>query len=456
MRHRSSNMDCDPSAAPEEALRRSLLGFAGYHDEPPSAESPAQALSRFRRGFAGAKRRKRFVRYAESDAFADEIAGLLVCLFDARLTGPEGVEETCRFFEADAAIMNACDDSNGSVGNVFTIAACDLLSWYGSRCDDKGWLTDRVYHVTRTDEYGVRGDILTRVGEYLPEESLRSLAERLRADAEKTQDIYVVRGLYHDIASLAEQLNDGPMYETAIRASVRNSGDGKGVPSPSCVDIARVYFNGGDPVTALSWIERVPEDDTFTAYEREPLLLDIQKRLGNHSEVKRIAWRIFRCYRTGETLDALLAIVGPSDRERLLDDETRTILNTAQLSCVDAEFLVSMGRIDDAERYLLRHVEKFDGEGYTTLLRIADAMETAGKFLVTSLLYRALLDAILARGISKYYVHGVRYLHKLDTLAASVQAWKDFDTHTAYVKTLETAHARKSAFWGRYAGTAGR
>ena len=449
-------MHPNPPTGPEEALRRSLLGFAGYHDDLPPAASPAHALSRFKRGLAGAKRRKRFVRYAESGPYADEIAELLVCLFDARLPGPEGVEETCLFFETDAAIMNACDDSDGSVGNVFTIAACDLLSWYASRCDDKGWLTDRVYHVTRTDEFGVRGGIIKRVGEFLPEASLRSLADHLRSDAERSQDMYAVRSLHHDVASLAEQLNDGPMYEMAIRASVRSSGDSRSIPSPWCVDIARVYFNGGDPVTALSWIERIPEDDTFTAYEREPLLLDIHKRLGNHSEVKRLAWRIFRRHRTGETLDNLLAILGPSDRERLLDDETRTILNAVRLSCADAEFLLTMGRVEDAERYLLRHVEEFNGEGYTSLLRLADAMETAEMFLVTNLLYRALLDAILTRGISKYYVYGVRYLRKLDKLAASVQTWQGFEPHPKYVKELEIAHARKSAFWGRYAGTGRR
>lgn len=448
---RSMTTETHTSSNPDEVLRRSLLGFAGFLEAPfPPAVPPKKALTLFKQGLAAAKRRKHFVRYRESGKHANEIGKLLVHLFDAGLPGRDGVEQVCRFFEADEMICNACDDSDGIIGDVFTIAACDLLSWYGSHCADKEWLGDRIYALTRIDPFAVRDKILDRVSEYLPATILRKIVEHIRDEVKGAADKYEVRSLHHSVATLAAQLNDGPLYERAIRMTVGAPGEHDAVPHAFCVDIARVYFKSGDPVTALSWLDRIPEDDTFTAYEREPLHMEIQQHLGNRTETERIAWRIFRRSRSRESLEKLLRIIGPRDRDRIVDDEARSILRAPTLSFADAEFLITMGRVDHAERYILDHIQQCDGYAYPNVLQLAGAMESEGKFLVTSLLFRALLEAILERGISKYYTHGVRYLRKLDELAPKVRTWRGFATHDEFFQGIRTSHARKSAFWGRY------
>ena len=64
--------------------------------------------------------------------------------------------------------------------------------------------------------------------------------------------------------------------------------------------------------------------------------------------------------------------------------------------------------------------------------------------------YRALLDSILYCVQAKTGVHGVRYLNKLNSLAASILNWKSFEGHVSYKNNLRQQHGRKSCFRPRY------
>jgi hypothetical protein len=77
-------------------------------------------------------------------------------------------------------------------------------------------------------------------------------------------------------------------------------------------------------------------------------------------------------------------------------------------------------------------------------------MDKDKRTLTATLIYRALLDSILARAKSKIYGHGVRYLKKLDKLASAITDWEDITPHTSYLAELRRVHGRKHAFWSRY------
>ena len=79
-------------------------------------------------------------------------------------------------------------------------------------------------------------------------------------------------------------------------------------------------------------------------------------------------------------------------------------------------------------------------------------MEADNRHLVTSLIYRSLLISILERGYTKAYPHGIRYLKKLDKLAASVADWREFNHHQAFKAQIVEAHGRKRSFWSKYGG----
>jgi hypothetical protein len=109
-----------------------------------------------------------------------------------------------------------------------------------------------------------------------------------------------------------------------------------------------------------------------------------------------------------------------------------------------------MGCIEEVERYLLERAEQLNGDLYTSLPPLAEAMETDARNLAATVIYRALLDSILRRGQTKSYPHGVRYLKKLDRLAKSVTDWRGQVNHDSYLQQVRQSHGRKYSFWSRY------
>jgi hypothetical protein len=216
-----------------------------------------------------------------------------------------------------------------------------------------------------------------------------------------------------------------------------------------------VYLESGDARAALSWCEQVPVSEHFQQDERDALLLAAFTQLGNQPRREEVAWRIFRRARGKLELAALLAVIGEDQRAAVIESETTAILAAPGLSHADTAFLIEVGRLDEAERYLLDRAALLDGDYYGSLVPLAEAMEACQRPLSASLMYRALLDAILRRARTTSYGHGARYLRKLDLLATTITDWQGQPGHDAYLAAIRQAHGRKSSFWGRYGEGAG-
>ena len=432
-----------------EVLAETLLELASRDDAASDLmdrmiATPEENIKRFKAKLVGLKRRRRFIPWGESRAFAGELAALLEDL-KAGVDDPRtGCELVAAFYEADCGALGSCDDSNGSVGDVFRFDARDLFVSFASSCEEKEWLGDLLLRLNREDDYGVRDALIDCAGGYLPEPVMRTMIERLWKSAEKESDEYRKRHWLRMVESLARQIKDAPLFEKARIASW-----GK-LSTAACIDIARVYLESGDAKTSLSWLERIPAEETFKGDDKNRLLLEVYGKLGQSDKQEEIAWRIFKGYRSDSTLSTLLEVIGEEERERVLTRETTIILQEERLSYSDASFLISVGRMAEAESYLFVRAGQLNGDFYNILLPLAEAMEKDGRMLIATVIYRALLDSILRRAQSKYYSHGVRYLKKLDKLSETISDWRGVAPHAAYLAGLRRDHGRKSAFWGKY------
>jgi hypothetical protein len=88
----------------------------------------------------------------------------------------------------------------------------------------------------------------------------------------------------------------------------------------------------------------------------------------------------------------------------------------------------------------------WSGRLYGTLVPAAEALADQHP-LAASVLYRALLDDILARAKSPAYGHGAKYLVHLDLLAQQVTDWQSLPDHGSYREQIKKAHGRKLGFW---------
>lgn len=406
--------------------------------------TPKENIRRFKAKLAGLKRRRRFISWRESGAFAHKLERLLENL-KAGVDEPRtGAEMVAGFYRADRAIFEQCDDSSGNVGDVFRFTAKELFVSYAEKCRDKVWLGDLVFELNREDNYGVRDILVDCAAEYLPEAVIRLLIKQFQTAANKQGDKYKKRHELYQVESLARQIKDAPLFEKARIASW-----GK-LSTAACMDIARVYLESGDAETALSWLDRISAEEIFKAHERDQLLSEIYDRIGDRDKQAEVAWRIFRRHRSADALTDLLAVIGHDHRAEVIKGEVAAILEQSTLSLTDAGFLVEMEHVDAAETYLLDRAEQLNGDFYGGLLPLAEAMESADRPLCTSVIYRALLDSILRRGRTKTYPHGVRYLKKLDKFAVSITNWRNIVSHADYMEHLEQKHGRKRSFWSRY------
>lgn len=432
-----------------ENLAEALLDLATHSDEADDLieqliATPKENIQRFKKKLSGLKRRKSFIDWRGAASFSRELEMLLQDLKSGVDDPLTGVELVAAFYEADNTIFEMCDDSSGNIGDVFRYDAKELFVEYASRCTDKERIADLILKVTQKDNYGIRDTLIDCAAEYLPEEVIRTMITTLQKRADKEKDEYGKRHHLMSIESLARQIKDARLFEKTRIASW-----GK-LSTAALIDIARVYLESNDVETAHSWLKKIPEGESFQAYERDQLLEGIYQKQGDTERLSDLLFQKFTSYRSTDTLQALLDVIGHDKRDEVIGDEVSQILKNDRLRESDAEFLISIEKINEAEEYLLGRADQLDGNYYGGLLSLAEAMESESRHLVTSLIYRSLLISILERGYTKAYPHGIRYLKKLDTLSAGITNWKNFNNHEAFKEQIIEAHGRKRSFWSKY------
>jgi hypothetical protein len=432
-----------------DALADALLNLAVHSEEADDLieqliATPKENVQRFKKKLSGLKHSRRFIDWRGASGFARELEMLLQDLKSCVDDPLTGVELVSAFYEADNTIFEICDDSSGNIGDVFRYDAKELFVDYAKPCEDKQKIADIILKVNKKDNYGIRDTLIDCAGECLPEDVIRTMIATLQKSADKEKDEYGKRHHLMLIESLARQIKDAKLFKQTRIASW-----GK-LSTAALIDIARVYLESGDIETAHSWLKKIPEGETYQAYERDKLLEEIYHKQGDSKKLTELLYQNFRSYHSTDTLQALLDVIGHDNRDEVVDDEVKVILNADRLRESDAEFLISLGKIDEAELYLLGRADQLDGNHYGSLLSLAEAMELEDRHLVASLIYRSLLISILERGYTKAYPHGIRYLKKLDKLATSVADWKEFNHHEAFKEQIIQSHGRKRSFWSKY------
>ncbi len=437
------------AAVPVEDLAEALLDLAVRSEVAHATverliATPDEAVSRFKSQLAAIRRRRRFIDWRGASDFAYELSVLLDGLRDGVQEARTGVELAVSFFKADGAIMEQCDDSSGYVGNVFSYDAARVFAYFASQCADKHWIVEKVIDLMGDDNYGVRDAVIECADQYLSPGDLNALVDNMWEQCEKAPDEYRGRHWLFAIESIARQIKDPALFEKARRRSW-----GK-LSVAAFLDIAQVHFDAGDPRSALEWLQKAKPTDTFKQRERDELMLKILEALGDQDQAGIQAKAMFDRDRSRESLDRLLAIVGQECRPAIIRDACSAIRVQDTFSSSDTDFLLDVGCLDDAEEHVLRFSDQLNGQMYTALLPIATTLAKRKRALAATMVYRALLESILARAISKYYTHGVRYLRRLDQLAVKVDEWDDYLDHAAYMAQLKEDHGRKRSFWKRY------
>jgi len=411
------------------------------------ADRPDKLAAAFRKTLSAWRRSTRYHDYREASAFGrrlevwlDEVARELVprdpraalSLYEA-------------FIEADAKWFDQADDSGGAIGDAMR-AACRHWLQAAARCEPPpgGW-TERLLNLHLSDHYGGREALLRHAGLLLDESGQRALVSLFESrlcevlaassnDARLPTDVFSLSGA---LKLLARSLSD-PDIE--VRATLQYSPD----PNPMQREaFVRAYLDAERPADALEWMQ-----DPWAHLEgrRQDLKAEAFEQLGRFKESLPIRQRTFERTLSDFDFQRWLKHLPETSHPKAIAHARGLALRHPDLSSA-ATLLLQLDDAEAAEARLLASPAQLDGNDYGRLATLAKAFRIHECTRGETVIYRALLNNILDRGIARAYGHAARYWTRLGEIAGSGESLLPLSSHDQLVSDIRARHARKASFW---------
>jgi len=243
---------------------------------------------------------------------------------------------------------------------------------------------------------------------------------------------------------VARALRDPKLYEQSIRVHS---------PEPNTLqanDIAEQYLVCGDGAGALRWLDGpAAENAQFQRLDLLDRAYELLRDRDRQIEIRRELYRLTPGIHSYRALEEILPI---GERGALRVRACRDAKTSPHVASA-AELLFALEEPALAEQLIIERSGELDGRNYALLTALVKTAKANNRFLAAVLIWRVLIDAILARGYAKAYGHAVRYLLELRTVSASIADYRDHPSHESYEGALRLAHGRKVSFWGRLSAT---
>ena len=429
------------------------------------AKGPDAVAAIIDRRLASLERARGQIDWDKRRAFAADLKATLATIVD-ELGGadPEAAAaRILRFLGSAEGVFERVDDSSGSIGGIYRDAAAALPA-IASRMPgvEKLRLLDRLVPLLLADEYGMieeavygfipilAAEELTSfdlalkqaLAETLPGKSARDWAQQARCDSiiKARQAIADVKGDVDAFMKLEAQRPEGTRDNLAIAERLLSAGRGaealQWVRRPNRLGLrAMDRYDLADASRGIDVLER----------RRIGLEIRILAAGGDREAAQKLRWKTFETTLEVDLLREYVAKLPDFEDEEALDGAFAYVAAHPHRYRALVLFL-DWPRLDLASKLVLDHVADWKGGYYEVLAPAAEALGQDHP-LAAAVLYRALIDDILAKGRSQAYGHAARYFTTLAFLAADGFASLGLVDHHAYVDALTKAHRRKFGFW---------
>ena len=417
------------------------------------SSQPKALAAAFRKRLAAWKRSTKYIDYSQAGAFGRDLQAWLGQV--ERELMPQDPADALAlveaFIEADEVFFNRADDSGGVIGDAIRVA-CVLWLKAASRCESpsSAW-PDRIAALVAADQYGAREELLRRADVLLSEEAMRGLVASCETQLDDAiahppsapkRVNWPAAQASTALSLLSEALRDP---DVLVRAMLRRS------PSPNPVQkssLAEAFLKYGRPEGALAWLEGPWEHLETT---REHLQAKALTALGRTGEAAVVRQRIFEVSLAVRDLHAWLDLLPPREQAHAIE-RARQLATAHADPVVVALLLLDIGDEAAAEAALTSAPAAIQGRDYGTLVPLAEALERKGLWTGATVVYRALLVAILDRAYSPAYRHGAKYWARLQALALKYSDLMPLEPPDAFEARIRTQHKRKSRFWAHVSG----
>ena len=435
-----------------------------------ATKGPEAVAKLIDRRLAALEKARSVIDWQKERSFRDDLAATLATITGqlADASPAMGMERLLRFLGTHESVFERIDDSGGRLQDLYRSAA-EATAALAPRLspDEADLLPEAVMARLGETDCGYLVEVASGITPHLPAATLArwdaALATGIAEQANKASK--PSRGF--DLWSRRQWVEVRQMI-----AEARGDLDGvislEGTKHPQLQDTVEMAERLLGAGRALDWVRRGPAEtvpvmrfedmaDETAPYDpmsKQTVMLEarILEALGDKEQAQALRWATFE-----ETLDAdmLRAYVSA-----LPDFEEFDILDRAFAHALASPslyralmFLLEWPSLDQAAGLVTERADAWDGRHYALLAPAADLLEEAHP-LASTILLRALTDAILDRAYSKAYPHAARYLRRLDALAARIEPIPGaarIEAPDVWRAGIDRKHARKSGLWASLA-----
>lgn len=391
-----------------------------------------------------------FYSYYQAGELAEEIYQLQMDIENTVLPGSPDLAFKLADDLLDTAenSLNRCDDSDGSVGDVYRDTCLLWLKTASlSAVPATGWVPV-IKKLADNNDYGVLDLLLPNANQLLSEDELRQLADYyergLVASLKKKKGDIESINWSVNLHSIAEALKDPALY---IRATLLGSPEPNSLQMESMVQFS---LNCGAYDEALNWLQKDWGEHGWSKPDARRLSLLAECYLGLNQPEKHLSTLIelMDASPTFENFQRVQPLVSEEGARELREKLIVLVSNETELYD-QLDPLLKLGENSKAEKIAIERAVEFSEWHYIQLVSLLGKVPEENR-LFRIILLRTLTDDILERGRTQAYHHGARYLQQLDQLDKNIDAYSSLQNHVEYMAKVKAKHGRKYSFWAQY------
>jgi len=433
-----------------------------------AAEGPHAVSAIVDKRLAALERAKGAIGSGRIRAFVEDLSATLKIIAGdlAKIDADGATERLIRLLATADRTLARSAVSDVDIAGVYRAAAAALPALIGRlSADEAAPLADGLYRLAADSRSAVIHASMAEILAATPQGVVETLDARLAKAIEALASSgagdadWSLRARARRLIELRQRIADARGDVDAFIA-LESAWPGH---APDSAAIAERLIDAGRAREALEWLSR-PAPPAIKMLSMADLRVGLHPRdpgadrraklevlaleaLGDREAAQALRWRLF-----AETLDAdmlrqhVARLPDFEDVEAL--DAAFALVLASPLLHAALRFFIQWPRLDLAERLAVERRKEWDGKRYEALAPAAEALEPKHP-LGAVILYRALVDSILDRGLSLAYAPAARYYGALEGLESREAPGWPIEPHRHYRAELRRRHGRKYGFWSR-------
>lgn len=370
-----------------------------------------------------------------------------------------------QFIELAPSVYERCDDSNGTVGAVFSDAIVRFADIVPRVKPDQEALAARIFTAMSGNDYGEWDGLLDQIGPALTPAGIAALKSAVDAHEAaplpkgdmKSRVVYFGGGLGYspdkdwpakrkadEIRRWRQEIAD---LEGDVDAFLSQM-DAKRLENPTFAADAAIRLIAAERAAEALPILETARDKAgkrFIPHDWDVAYMETLAALDRKEELHAFRWaRFSETLAPGYLRDLLKALPDFEDIE--MEERAKDLASRHKNFEAALAFFLDWSDLKLAAELVTSRADELDGDAYYVLTPASDALQHEHP-LAATLCRRAMIRYTLDKAKSTRYKHAIRHFAECVSADAEVESYGRFIDHQAFTAELKAKHPRKTGFW---------